>query len=160
MKNTIDLFRLDGRIALVTGGSGNVGRPIVRALAEAGATVLLASRIEANCKAYAAELAGEGLQVEGERCDLASESEIRALRDRILERHGRLDVLFNNSLVRAGGDLRHTSAAEWEASMRVNSTGLFSWAPDFFRTDARAAVGIDRKYRLDLRHGGAGFFPL
>ena len=121
----MNLFRLDGRIALVTGGAGNVGRPIVRALAEAGATVLLASRNEAKCNAYAAELAGEGLQVEGEMCDLASESDIRALRDRILERHGRLDVLFNNSLVRAGGDLRHTTTAEWEVSMRVNSTGLF-----------------------------------
>jgi NAD(P)-dependent dehydrogenase (short-subunit alcohol dehydrogenase family) len=123
----MNLFRLDGRIALVTGGAGNVGRPIVRALAEAGATVLLASRNEAKCNAYAAELAGEGLQVEGERCDLASESDIRALRDRILERHGRLDVLFNNSL---------------------------------FRADAGAPVGIDRKRRLDLWHGGARLFPL
>jgi NAD(P)-dependent dehydrogenase (short-subunit alcohol dehydrogenase family) len=125
VKNTIDLFRLDGRIALVTGGAGNVGRPIVRGLAEAGATVVLASRNEAKCKAYAAELAGEGLQVQGEKCDLASESDIRSLCDRILERHGRLDILFNNSLVRAGGDLRHTTAAEWEVSMRVNATGLF-----------------------------------
>jgi len=125
VSHTIDLFRLDGKIALVTGGAGLYGRHIVLALAEAGALVIVASRDRNKCCAFAEELCGEGLQVEGDSLDLARESDIRALRDRIVARHGKLDVLFNNAVMRAGGDLRHTTAAEWEEAMRVNSTGLF-----------------------------------
>ena len=120
----MDLFRLDGKVALVTGGAGLYGRHIVRALAEAGATVVIASRNAERCKAYTAELSAEKLRAEGQRLDLASERSIRSLRDRILKRHGQLDVLFNNSVARAGGDLSQVTAKRWEEAMKVNSTGL------------------------------------
>jgi len=107
---TLDLFSLDGKIALVSGGAGIVGRHLVRGLSEAGATVIVASRN-----------AGAG----SEQCDFSSESSIVALRQRILDRHGRIDVLFNNAVARAGGDLMDTSADEWESAMALNSTGLF-----------------------------------
>ena len=122
---TLDRFRLDGKIALVSGGAGIVGQPIVRALAEAGATVLCASRNGGKCQEVAARLVEEGYRAEGLACDFADESALRALRDHILERYGRLDVLFNNAVARAGGDLRHATAEEWELSMKLNSTGLF-----------------------------------
>jgi NAD(P)-dependent dehydrogenase (short-subunit alcohol dehydrogenase family) len=96
----------------------------VRALAEAGALVVAASRDSAQCEAYALELRREGFKVESARCDLASEQEIRDLRAGILVRHRAVDILFNNSLARHGGDLRHTTAAELEASLQVNATGL------------------------------------
>ena len=124
MKSSMELFRLDGKIALVTGGAGIYGCHIVRALAEAGATVVLASRNLAKCRSFADELRRESLEVEGERCDLASEAEIRDLRDRLIARHSRLDVLFNNAVARGGGDLQGITAAQWEATMKVNSTGL------------------------------------
>jgi len=122
---TIGRFRLDGRIALVSGGAGIVGRHIVRGLAEAGATVLCASRNGERCRELARQLVQEGFLAEGLACDFSDESAIRALRDSILERYGQLDVLFNNAVARAGGDLRHTAARDWEESMRLNSTGLF-----------------------------------
>ena len=125
MSRTGELFRLDGKVALVTGGTGIYGAHIVRALSESGATVVVASRDGDRCRAFAASMASEGLVVEGDDCDLGSESDIRALRSRILERHGKLDILFNNAVARGGGDLRHISAAEWNATMQVNSTGLF-----------------------------------
>ena len=120
-----DLFRLDGRIALVTGGTGILGNPIATALAEAGATVLVASRDEDHCRSFATGLSKSGLKVEGERLDLSSEAEIENLRDRILKRYGRLDILFNNAVARSGGDLRHVTAEQWDEAMRVNSTGVF-----------------------------------
>jgi NAD(P)-dependent dehydrogenase (short-subunit alcohol dehydrogenase family) len=121
----MDLFRLDGKVAIVTGGAGLYGRHIVRALAEAGATVVTASRDTAAGDAFAQTLQAEGLKVEAERCDLAEEIEILALRGTVLEKHGKLDVLFNNSVARGGGDLRTATAETWESVMRVNSRGLF-----------------------------------
>ena len=110
----------------MTGGAGTVGIAIVRALAEAGALVVAASRDVARCQESAAELSCAGLKVEGARCDLASEQEIRELRDEVLRRHGTIDILFNNSVARHGGDLRHTTAADLQASLQVNATGLMA----------------------------------
>jgi NAD(P)-dependent dehydrogenase (short-subunit alcohol dehydrogenase family) len=125
MNDTTSLFRLDGKIALVTGGAGIVGRHIAEALAEAGATVVAASRDCANCAAIAAVLVERGLSAEGASCDFTSEASIVALRDEILARHGRLDILFNNAVSRAGGDLRHSTVEQWEETMKLNSSGLF-----------------------------------
>ena len=125
MKSALDLFRLEGKVALVTGGTGIVGAPISTALAEAGATVIVASRDAEHCGRFAASLAERGLKAEGERLDLSSEEEIRSLRAHILRRYARLDVLFNNAVARAGGDLRHTDAEQWDEVMRVNSRGVF-----------------------------------
>ncbi|MEO8125754.1 MAG: SDR family NAD(P)-dependent oxidoreductase, partial [Bryobacteraceae bacterium] len=122
--NTLDLFRLDRKVAVVTGGAGAVGSAIVKALAEAGATVVAASRDLEHCRTFAAELSRAGLRVEGARCDLASEQEIRELRNDVIRRHGAVDILFNNSVARHGGDLRHTTAADLDASLQVNGTGL------------------------------------
>lgn len=102
-----------------------MGRPIAQALAEAGATVIIASRDKSKRCAFAAELTAESLCVKGEKLDLTLEADIHALRDRILRRHRHLDVLVNNAVARGGGDLMDTTAEEWESSMRVNSTGLF-----------------------------------
>lgn len=119
------LFRLDGKTALVTGGAGIYGAHIVRGLADAGAHVVIASRDADKCEQLARKLRHANLQVEGQSLDLASEASIRALRDKIVAGCGRLDILVNNAVARAGGDLRHTTEADWEESMKVNSTGLF-----------------------------------
>jgi NAD(P)-dependent dehydrogenase (short-subunit alcohol dehydrogenase family) len=121
----MQLFRLDGKTALVTGGAGIYGAHIVRALAEAGAHVVIASRGTQKCAVFAQQLASEGLQVSSRELDLTSEASVSSLRDKLISDHGRLDVLVNNAVARSGGDLRHTSATEWEDAMRVNSTGLF-----------------------------------
>ena len=122
---TLDLFQLRGKVALVTGGAGIVGKFLVRGLAEAGATVMVASRNAASCEAVAAEMQAENLTVFPEQCDFTSEAEIRALRQRLLDQYGRVDVLFNNAVARSGGELMDTSLDEWESVMALNSTGLF-----------------------------------
>lgn len=125
MMHTLQLFRLDGKVAMVSGGAGIYGRHIVRALAEAGASVVVASRDAARCSEFASLMAAEGLRVFSDNFDMSVEAEVRELCARILARHGRLDILFNNAVGRAGGDLRHTTLADWEASMKVNASGLF-----------------------------------
>ncbi len=125
MSDVNGMFRLDGKIALVTGGAGIVGAHIVEALAEAGATVWAASRNGANCAEVAAALNARGLRATGAACDFTNEASINTLRDTILGQHGRLDILVNNAVARAGGDLRHSTVEQWDETMALNSSGLF-----------------------------------
>jgi NAD(P)-dependent dehydrogenase (short-subunit alcohol dehydrogenase family) len=121
---TRNAFSLDGKVALVTGGAGRFGRQIVRALAEAGAQVVTASRDVARLDAYAAELRAADLRVSAAPLDQADETSILALRDHMLQRYGRVDVLVNNAVLRP---MRGWSApaTEFAQSMEINATGLF-----------------------------------
>ena len=123
--NVLERFRLEGRIALVTGGGGIVGRHISSGLAQAGATVVIASRDIAHAQSCADDLQTFGLSGEADTCDFRSEESIDRLRERLRSRHGRLDILINNAVARAGKDLDETTGADWDATMRLNSTGLF-----------------------------------
>ena len=98
----MEMFRLDGKMAIVTGGAGYFGKPISMALAEAGATVIIASRDEAKCKAYAAMLQERNLRAEGVFLDLADEASINDFTKLILEKYGRIDILVNNAVSRDG----------------------------------------------------------
>src|SRR5438132_1097610 len=121
----MDLFRLNGRVAIVTGGAGLYGTQITTALAEAGAHVVIAARGQERSEALVATLRDRGLSAEWLALDLADEASIVALRDRVVQKHGKIDVLFNNAVHRQGGDPPHTTADDWEATARINGTALF-----------------------------------
>lgn len=123
--NVMDLFSLQGRVALVTGGAGIYGVSISLALGEAKASVIIASRNLANCEGKAAELRLKRLDVQALYLDLADEESIYAMRDRIIEQYGKLDILVNNAVARASGSMETFTAEDWEQTMKVNSTGLF-----------------------------------
>jgi len=123
--NTNDLFRLDGKIALVTGGAGIYGIHITRALAEVGAHVVIASRNLEQCEHAAEELGGDGLKVSAMQLDLGSGESISSLCGNIVSKFGKLDILFNNAVARAGGDPSTVTQEDWEAAMQINSTGFF-----------------------------------
>jgi NAD(P)-dependent dehydrogenase (short-subunit alcohol dehydrogenase family) len=119
------LFDLSGRTALVTGGGGLYGRPISTALAEAGAHVVIASRGVSRCEELAAELRHMGLQASGAQLDLADEASIDRLTEELGARFGRIDILVNAAVHRQGLDTKRTDSADWQATSRVNSLGLF-----------------------------------
>ena len=123
--SVLDLFRLDNRVALVSGGAGIYGAHITRALAEAGAKVVIASRDVTRAEEFARTLREDGLSVVAASLDLASQDSIFSLREWIVSRLGSLDILFNNAVARSGGDLGTVTEEEWEAAMKINSTGLF-----------------------------------
>jgi NAD(P)-dependent dehydrogenase (short-subunit alcohol dehydrogenase family) len=120
-----ELFDLSGRTAIVTGGTGLYGTPMSEALAEAGAFVIIASRNKTRCEEWAAKLVGRGLKAGGESYDQASTESILAFSERILKRHGAVDILVNNSV---GRSMRSYGAPldDWRQSMEVNATGLFT----------------------------------
>ena len=114
----LDKFKLDGKVAVVTGGAGRFGRQMTRALAEAGATVYTASRsLEPNEK-YAAELCAEGWDVRAESYDQSDEKSCEDFAGRLFEKHGKVDVLVNNSVLRPMHDY-HASADVFLESLKV-----------------------------------------
>ncbi len=137
----LERFSLSGKAALVTGGAGKYGRQVVRAVAEAGARVFTASRSIAPLEALAAELEAAGGQVEALSYDQGEEASVLALRDAILERAGRVDVLVNNAVLRPMLGGWDSPAEQFEESMRVNATGLFVMCRTFGDVMAKQRTG-------------------
>jgi len=122
--NVLDSFRLNGKVAVVTGGAGLYGRQIVEALAEAGAKTFTASRDVKKLEETAAALRRRGLDVTALPLDQADESSVLALLRAVVERAGGADVLVNNAVLRPMKDWGDPASA-FAKSMEVNATGLF-----------------------------------
>ena len=91
------LFDLSGRVALVTGGAGHLGTAMSRALAGAGATVVVASRDVGNCRRLAKELESGGAGALAVRMDVTSDSSVARGLAEVRRKLGRLDVVVNNA---------------------------------------------------------------
>jgi NAD(P)-dependent dehydrogenase (short-subunit alcohol dehydrogenase family) len=122
--NVLDSFRLQGKVALVTGGAGLYGRQIVEALAEAGARTFMASRNLDKLRAQAEVFRQAGLEVETLQYDQASEQSILEVLRQLIDTAGGVDILVNNSVARAMDDWS-SPAADYAKSLEVNATGLF-----------------------------------
>lgn len=138
--NTLDRFNLNGQVVLLTGGAGLYGRGLSRDLASAGATLIIASRNLEACEGVANEIRSEGLKAFAEVLDQGDELSIVALRDRIVEKFGRIDGLVNNSVVRP---MRSADASlvAWEESMKINATGVFLMHRHFGLVMAAQEIG-------------------
>jgi NAD(P)-dependent dehydrogenase (short-subunit alcohol dehydrogenase family) len=123
-----ELFDLRGRAALITGGTGHLGSAMARALAEAGATVIVAGRDAEKCRAFAAKLpAPHGARHGGVALDQADEaSRVAGFNAAVEFAAGRLDILVNNAINRAPKthDLTDVSADEFDDQMK-NNTAYF-----------------------------------
>ncbi len=138
----IPSFSLKGKVIVLIGGTGLLGRALVTSLAGAGATLIISSRNRANAEAIAAEERAAGRAVSAETASLESEPELVALRDRVLATHARIDGLVFNAAYKQpmkqgwGSDL-----AEWELSMEINATGFFAALRAFGDVMAKAGSG-------------------
>jgi NAD(P)-dependent dehydrogenase (short-subunit alcohol dehydrogenase family) len=100
----LDLFRLDDRVALITGGSKGLGESMALGLAQAGARTIICSRDQQACDTVAARISqATGRGSLGMAMDVTSEDEVEAVFGRVQERYGQLDVLINS----AGVNVRH-----------------------------------------------------
>lgn len=122
----LETFSLTGKVAVITGGAGLYGRQLVRALAEAGAEIFVASRNLEALKGLADTLAAEGLKIHPVQFDQGEEASTLALRDHILEEAGHIDVLVNNAVARPMRKGYQDDLDAFAESMRINATGLFA----------------------------------
>jgi NAD(P)-dependent dehydrogenase (short-subunit alcohol dehydrogenase family) len=113
-------FSLAGKVVLVTGASYGIGQGLARLLAGAGAEVAVAARSREPLEALAREIGG--LAVPMDVSDVAS---IRAGVDRVVERHGRIDVLVNNAGLGDNQAAVDVTEADWDRMFSVNARGLF-----------------------------------
>jgi NAD(P)-dependent dehydrogenase (short-subunit alcohol dehydrogenase family) len=124
----LDRFSLQGRVALVTAGAGPLfGQSISMALAEAGATVVTASRSKERNEQFAEEMRSLGHDVHGLAFDQEDLASIDSLHDQIQSRFGRLDLLVNSALARDGhvGRFEDQTPETWEHAASCDFAGLF-----------------------------------
>jgi len=114
---------LNGRVALITGGSRGLGLAMARELGSRGARITIAARDQAELERASDDLEGRGIHVDVVPCDVADADALRALVDAIVEREGRLDVLINNAGVITVGPIDHMDAADFAQSLDVHFWG-------------------------------------
>ncbi|MCA1284097.1 SDR family NAD(P)-dependent oxidoreductase [Salipiger bermudensis] len=120
--------RLAGRVAIITGGSSGIGRAIVRKYAAEGAHVLVADITEEAVEGgrpVCEVVAEEGGSAVFVKTDVSCADAVEALVDRATARTGRLDILVNNAVLRAGKPLVETEEADWDRVMDVSLKGAF-----------------------------------
>jgi len=140
MMNIMDWLSLKGKVAVMTGGAGLYGKQIVTALAQAGARTYIASRHVEKLEEVASQLRGEGYEVFALQVDQGDEKSIHALRDEVLKREGKVDILVNNSVSRPMKSW-DDAAEHFAESMRVNATGVFMMTRAFGDVMEKAGKG-------------------
>ena len=130
-----ELIRLEGKVAIVTGGAKGIGRGIAERLSEAGATVVISDVDE-----LAGEAASRQIGANFVKADMTSETDLVNLISTILERHSRVDILVNNAGIYPFRPVLGMTAAEWDRVQAVNLRGLFLLSREFAKA-ARAHGG-------------------
>ncbi|WP_395703613.1 SDR family oxidoreductase [Aquabacterium sp.] len=119
-------FRLDGRLALVTGSSAGIGLALARGLGQAGARLVLNGRDAARLQAAAARLRSEGLPVaDALAFDVTQRAAVDAAVDDIESRIGPIHILVNNAGLQRRAPFADFSVADWETLMRTNVDSVF-----------------------------------
>ncbi|SDI27639.1 NAD(P)-dependent dehydrogenase, short-chain alcohol dehydrogenase family [Pseudomonas flavescens] len=178
MADVQSLFRLDGRVAIITGGGGLLGYQHAATIADLGGRPVLVDIDAAGLSANLARLAGEaGCQALGLEADITDLEALQAAGERVLASHGQVDILINNAArnpkVESAGDkdfsrLEHFPWEQWQLDLNVGLGGAFNCAKVFGAQMARQGGGVivniasdlgviapdQRLYRIDGREAG------
>jgi len=120
-----DLFSLKDEVAVVTGGAGLLGSEICRALAEAGAHVVVADIMEDGARRLAAELSQTFSEAEGIKLDVADQTSIESMFRQTLQKFHKIDILVNCAAISIPASVEEMTLEEWDRTIRVTLTGVF-----------------------------------
>jgi NAD(P)-dependent dehydrogenase (short-subunit alcohol dehydrogenase family) len=118
-------MRLEGKVALISGGARGMGAEAGRLFAKEGAKVVLGDVLETEGKTTVEEIRAAGGEATFVRLDVTSESDWAAAVTEAERWYGKLDILVNNAGIGGGNRIEDTTLADWERIMAVNSTGVF-----------------------------------
>lgn len=122
---TLESFRLDGQVAVITGGGRGLGEAMARALAEAGAAVVVAARRAAEVEAVAASINASGGRALGVAADVTDPEAVEALAQAAVDTFGSLSIWINNAGgSRYFGPLGNISARDWNDCVALNITAV------------------------------------
>jgi NAD(P)-dependent dehydrogenase (short-subunit alcohol dehydrogenase family) len=133
------LFRLNGQIAVVTGGGSGIGRSTATLLAQAGARVTVADRDQTAASETVTDIEAQGGVAFAMEVDVTDESAIERLFEAIMQREGRVDLLVNNAGLAIRKPSIELAIADWERVVAVNMTGVFLCA----RVAARHMIAVN-----------------
>jgi gluconate 5-dehydrogenase len=121
----LDTFRLDGKVALVTGGSRGLGLQIAEALGEAGAAVAITARREEGLLKAVAHLTQRGINAMSVVCDISKNDQVEAAVEQVLGHFQHIDVLVNNAGATWGAPFEELPFEAWDKVIRVNVDGTY-----------------------------------
>jgi len=123
--NVMELFRLDGKVAIVTGGSRGLGFWMAEALAEAGANVVLCARKLEPCEEAARAIREIGVRSLAVGCDVTDPDAVKTLVEKAVSEFGRVDILINNAGFIWEEPPEKVSLETWNKTLAINATGTF-----------------------------------
>ena len=137
----LEIFSLEGKVAVVTGASRGFGKAIAIGLAEAGADLVLAARTESALKEVAAEIEAKGRKALAVPADMGSAESIENLANKTIETFGKVDILINNAGVGCNLPFLNTPAEEWDRVQEINTRGYFLSTQAFGKHMFKAKAG-------------------
>jgi 3(or 17)beta-hydroxysteroid dehydrogenase len=144
--------RLEGKVALISGGARGIGAATARLFAREGARVVLGDLLDPEARGVESEINGAGGQAAFVHLDVTSEGDWTRAVAAAESRFGRLDALVNNAGIGGAGRIEDTSREEWSRVMEVNATGVFlgtkAAIPALRRAGAGAIVNISSQLGL------------
>ncbi len=116
--------RLDGKVAIVTGGASGIGRAVCEELARRGANVVAADIDGAKAEETAARIVAGAGTARAARVDVSDAAQVEELVASTVSRDGRIDYMFNNAGIALFGDVRDMTLAQWKRILEVNLHGV------------------------------------
>ncbi len=157
--NVMELFRLDGEVAMITGAGDGIGRIAALTLAQAGATVAVSDIDEAGAAAVAGEIADLGGSARSYALDVGDAEAVVETVAGIAADLGRIDVLVNNAGMTERAAALETTLETWERMIRVNTTAAFVCAREAGRHMIRARRGRIVNVSSIMGLTGGGMYP-
>jgi NAD(P)-dependent dehydrogenase (short-subunit alcohol dehydrogenase family) len=162
------MFRLDGKVALITGAGSGIGEAIAQLFALQGARVIVADVQTDAAERVTARIVDLGGLADALSLDVANEAQVRAGFAAAAQRHKRLDLVVNNAGVSHVGTILETSVEDWEQVLGVNARGVFLCAREAVRvmvnqqpqggviinmSSAAALIGVERRLPYSASKG-------
>jgi NAD(P)-dependent dehydrogenase (short-subunit alcohol dehydrogenase family) len=152
--NILDRFRLDGKVAVVTGASSGLGVAFAQALAQAGADVVLGARRVERLSETGALIEAEGRKFASLQTDVTNPDDCTALIALAIERFGRVDILVNNAGVGTAVPATSETPDQFRNVIDVNLMGAYWMAQAFARAAKNGGVIVNISSILGMRPGG------